>query len=136
MGDMTKKPYQDTELAKYVERRVLELKSKKTQVEIASEAGYPNANMVSMVKSGASKLALDRVPSMARALECDPAYLMRLALEQAVGRTAAAAITEIYGTPVTANEIGWIEAIRDASGNSDPRITSRSKSAINTIFGV
>jgi len=39
MGDMTKKPYQDTELAKYVERRVLELKSKKTQVEIASEAG-------------------------------------------------------------------------------------------------
>jgi len=120
MGDMTKKPYQDTELAKYVERRVLELKSKKTQVEIASEAGYPNANMVSMVKSGASKLALDRVPSMARALECDPAYLMRLALEQAVGRTAATAVIEIFGEPVTENELGWIKAIRTASDNSDP----------------
>ena len=132
---MTKKPYQDTELAKYVERRVLELKSKKTQAEIASEAGYPNANMVSMVKSGSSKLALDRVPSMARALECDPAYLMRLALEQAVGRTAAAAVIEIFGEPVTQNELGWIKAIRTASDNSDPRLASRSQAAISAIFG-
>jgi hypothetical protein len=60
---------------------------------------------------------------------------MRLALEQAVGQTAEAAVTEIFGTPVTANERGWIEAIRAASDNSDPRFTSRSQAAINTIFG-
>jgi len=132
---MTKKPHQDTELAKYVERRVLELKLKKSQAEIAAQAGYANANMVSMIKSGTSKLALDRVPSMAHALECDAAYLMRLALEQAVGQTAAAAVVEIFGTPVTENEKGWIEAIRAASGNSDPRLTSRAQAAINTIFG-
>ena len=132
---MTKKPHQDTELAKYLERRVLELKSKKSQVEIASEAGFQNANMVSMIKSGASKLALDRVPSMARALEADPAYLMRIALEQSVGRTAAAAVIDIFGAPVTANERAWIEAIREASDNGDPRLTSRSKAAVNAIFG-
>ena len=132
---MTKKPHQDTELAKYVERRVLELKSKKMQSEIASEAGFPNANMISMIKSGSSKLALDRVPSMARALECDAAYLMRLGLEQAVGRTAAAAVIEIFGEPVTENERGWIEAVRAASDNGDPRLTSRSQAAINAIFG-
>ena len=132
---MTKKPHQDTELAKYVARRVLELKSKKTRSEIAAQAGYPNANMMSMVKSGASKLALDRVPSMARALECDRAYLMRLALEQAVRQTAAAAVIEIFGTPVSEHERGWIEAIRTASDNSDPRLTSRSQAAINAIFG-
>ncbi|MBM2324208.1 XRE family transcriptional regulator [Marivita cryptomonadis] len=133
---MPAKPFETTRLAKYVERRVLELKPKKSQLQIASEAGFPNANMVTMIKNGTNKLALDRVPSMARALECDPAYLMRLALEQTVGDTVAQAITEIYGTPVTSNEIGWIEAIREASGNSDPRITSRSKAAINAIFGV
>jgi hypothetical protein len=60
---------------------------------------------------------------------------MRLALEQAVGQTAAAAVTEIFGTPVTANERGWVEAIREASDNSDPRLTSRSQAAINAIFG-
>ena len=43
---MTKKPHADTGLAKYIERRVLELKSKKSQLQIASEAGFPNPNMV------------------------------------------------------------------------------------------
>ncbi len=100
---MTKKPHEDTKLAKYVERRVLELKPKKSQSQIAKEAGFPNPNMVTMIKNGASKLALDRVPSMARGLECDPAFLMELALVQAVGETGAKAITEIFGTPVTNN---------------------------------
>ncbi len=132
---MTKKPHETTRLVKYVERRVLELKPTKSQSQIASEAGFPNPNMVTMIKNGTSKLALDRVPSMARALECDPAYLMRLALEQAIGDTAAKAIVEIFGTPVTANELGWLQEIRASSGHSDPRITSRSKAAIRAIFG-
>ncbi|SHL84098.1 hypothetical protein SAMN05444414_1567 [Roseovarius marisflavi] len=71
---MSKKPHEDTGLAKYIERRVLELKARKSQLQIAGEAGFPNANMVTMIKNGSSKLALDRVPSMARSLECDPAY--------------------------------------------------------------
>ena len=132
---MTKKPHQDTQLAKYVERRILELKSSKTQAEIAAQAGFVNPNMITMIKQGKSKAALDRVPALARALECDPAYLMRLSLEQAVGRTAAAAVIEIFGEPVTQNELGWIKAIRSASGNSDPRLTNRSQAAVNAIFG-
>src|SRR6056297_2173452 len=126
-----KKPHQDTRLAQYVERRILELKSRKTQGEIAAQAGFVNPNMITMIKQGSSKAALDRVPALARALECDPAFLMRLALEQAVGQTAAVAVTEIFGTPVTANERSWVEAIREASDNSDPRLTSRAQAAIN-----
>lgn len=132
---MTKKPHEDTKLAKYVERRVLELKSSKSQLQIANEAGFPNPNMITMVKNGTSKLALDRIPSMSRALECDPRFLMRLALDQAVGDTAAAAIIEIFGTPVTANELGWLHALRDASDDSDPRITARSRAAVRAVFG-
>jgi hypothetical protein len=132
---MSQKPHEDTRLAKYIERRVLELKPKKSQLQIASEAGFPNPNMIAMIKKGSSKLALDRVPSMARALECNPAYLLWLTLEQQEGDTAAQAIVEIFGTPVTANELGWLQEIREASDNSDPRITSRSRAAIRTIFG-
>jgi hypothetical protein len=91
--------------------------------------------MVTMIKNGSNKLPLDRVPSMARALECDAAYLMRLTLEQKEGETAAKAIAEILGTPVTANELGWLQEIRNASGHSDPRMTSRSKATISAIFG-
>jgi hypothetical protein len=72
---------------------------------------------------------------MARALECDAGYLMRLALDQAVGVTAAKAITEIFGSPVTANERGWLEEIRSASDNSDPRLTARSRATLRGIFG-
>ena len=130
-----KKPFEDTRLAQYVERRILELKPRKTQSEIAAQAGFVNPNVITMIKQGKTKAALDRVPALAHALECDPAYLMRLALEQAVGQTAAAAVIEIFGTPVTENERSWIEAIRVASDNGDPRLTSRSQAAINAIFG-
>ena len=100
---MAKKPYEDSRLAKYLEQRVLELRPKKTQADIAEEAGFVNANMIAMFKSGSSKVPLDRVPALAIALDCDPALLLRLALEQTVGDTAARAIVEILGAPVTKN---------------------------------
>jgi hypothetical protein len=131
---MTKKPHKDTALAKFLEKRILELKPK-TQGDIADEAGFINPNVLSMIRSGTTKLPLDRVPALAWALDCDPALLMRLALDQAVGSPAAAALIEILGTPISANERGWIEAIRDASDDSDPRITVRSRSALRAIFG-
>nr|WP_170446215.1 helix-turn-helix transcriptional regulator [Ruegeria arenilitoris] len=132
---MRKKPYDSSRLAKFVERRVLELKPTKSQADIASQAGYTNANMITMIKQGSSKVALDRVPALAKALECDPAYLMRLSLEQAIGETAAASVVEIFGDPVTENERSWLKAVREASDNSDPRLTSRSQAAIKSIFG-
>ena len=125
----------DTRLAKFVETRVLELKHKKSQAEIAEEAGFISPNMVTMIKKGATKLPIDRVPAVAKALECDPALLLRLALEQGEGATAATAIFEIIGPPVTRNELVWITEIREASGDTDPRLTSRASAAIRGIFG-
>ncbi|MTJ05841.1 MAG: helix-turn-helix transcriptional regulator [Sediminimonas qiaohouensis] len=132
---MPKKPHADTRLAKFIDKRVMELRPRKSQIEIATEAGFVSVNMLSMLKSGASKLPLDRVPSLARALECDPAYLLRLTLEQVAGDTAADAIAEIMGTPVTRNELGWLQEIREASDHGDPRMTARSRAAIRAIFG-
>ena len=108
---MPKKPYADTRLAKYIDKRVMELRPNKSQNEIAVEAGFVSVNMLSMVKAGSTKLPLDRVPSLARALECDPAYLLRLTLEQVAGDTAARALEEIMGTPVTRNELGWLQEV-------------------------
>ena len=133
--DVAKKPYEDTRLAKYLEQRVLELRPKKTQAAIAEEAGFVNANMIAMFKSGSSKVPLDRVPALAMALDCDPAWLLRLALEQTEGDTAARAIVEILGAPVTKNEMGWIMEIRDASGDTDPRLATRGRAAIRSVFG-
>lgn len=132
---MAKRPFEHTRLAKYLQQRVLELKPRKSQAEIAAEAGFINPNMLTMLKQGANKVPLDRVPALAMALECDPAWLLRLALEQGEGDTAAAAIFEIVGEPITKNEHGWISEIRDASGDTDPRLTLRARAAIRGLFG-
>ena len=42
---------------------------------------------------------------------------------------------EIFGTIVSRNEVGWLEEVRDASGNTDPALTSRARSAVRAIFG-
>lgn len=59
----TGRPYEDTQLAKYLEKRILQLRSRKTQLEIARESGFIQPNMLSMFKNGSSKLPLDRVPA-------------------------------------------------------------------------
>ncbi len=128
-------PYANSTATQYIADRMRDLSHRKTQAEIAVEAGFQNANMLSILKAGKSKIPLDRVPTLAKALECDPAYLMRIALDQAVGVTAARAITDIFGTPVSENERGWLAEIREASDNSDPRLTARSRTSLRGIFG-
>ena len=135
MSENMTNPYQNTATAKLIADRVRDLSHRKTQAEIASEAGFANANMMTFLKNGRNKVPLDRVPSLAKALEVDPAYLMRLALDQAVGATAAKAINEIFGTPATENERGWLDELRDASDNTDPRLTARSRAALRGVFG-
>jgi transcriptional regulator with XRE-family HTH domain len=132
---MARKPFAETRLAKYIDQRALELKGRKTQGEVATEAGFANPNMLTMLKQGATRVPLDRVPALAQALDCDPAWLLRLALEQGEGSTAAAALYDIMGPMVTANERVWLAEIRDASGDSDPRLTSRARTSLRGIFG-
>lgn len=132
---MSTKPYRNSRLAQFVTKRVLELKSRKTQAQIAAEAGFPNPNMISMIKSGANKLALDRVPALAEALECDAARLFYMALEQIESPTTANAMQRIFHTIVTENESTWLQAIREASENTDPPLTNRARSAVRGIFG-
>jgi hypothetical protein len=76
------RPHADSKLARFIEKRILDLRPRKTQVEIAAEAGFPSRNMVNMIKVGASRLPLDRVPALSKALEVDPARLFLMAVEQ------------------------------------------------------
>lgn len=75
-------PFQNSPTAKLIADPVRDLSHRKTQAEIASEAGFPNANMMTFLKNGRNKVPIDRVPSLAKALEVDPAYRMRLAPDQ------------------------------------------------------
>lgn len=91
--------------------------------------------MLSHLKSGACKLPLDRVVSLAKALECDPVLLFTLAVEQLDRNTTELAIRQIFGALITQNEVAWLEEIRRSSDHSDPSLTTRGRSAIRGIFG-
>ncbi len=56
--------------------------SPKTQKQISREVGFPAANFLSMVKTGESKLPVNRVPALAKALGVSPQHLLRLCLEE------------------------------------------------------
>ncbi len=129
------RPYADTPLSQLVTKRVLELRPVKSQIDIATEAGFRNPNVISMIRSGATRLPLDRVQALAKALDCDPKRLFLLALAQDGHKTTLQAVTDIFGTVVTRNEVLWLEEIRDASAHGDPTLTARARSAIRAVFG-
>lgn len=94
-----------------------------SQKEIAEAVGYNNQNMITMIKQGDAKLALDRVPAMAKILQVDPKHLFRLALEQSYPPAAVATLMTMLDASITTNEMKVVEIFREKTGNTDPEIT-------------
>lgn len=129
------RPFAKTRLVVFLRERIKALRGIKTQAEIAAEAGFNSVNMLAIIKAGGCRLPIDRVQALAAALDVDPARLFLLALEQDVGDTTARAILEIIGgTVVSRNETGWLGAIREASDNTDPPLTKRSRTGIVNLL--
>lgn len=72
----------DQTLATMVEERLEELSPYKTHAEVAEEMGFVSRNFVTIIKSGKSKLALNRVADMARVLDMAVEPLFLAALRQ------------------------------------------------------
>ncbi|MEQ1901693.1 MAG: helix-turn-helix transcriptional regulator [Devosia sp.] len=120
--------------AQFVSKRIYELQSRKTQADIADEAGFGSPEMLSMIKADKAKLPVERAVKLAQALECDPALLVRLALEQSLTQPL---IDQIFNTSpgaVTHNEQKILERIRALSANSDPGLTSRLEAALTSYL--
>ncbi|SDK82986.1 helix-turn-helix domain-containing protein [Aliiruegeria lutimaris] len=51
-----------------------------TQREIAQRAGFAKPNVLSMMKSGETKVPIERIPALAEACDADPVDFARIAL--------------------------------------------------------
>jgi transcriptional regulator with XRE-family HTH domain len=128
-------PNHTIDLAKFVGDRVEELKGVKLQGEIAREAGYKSPNMITMIKQGNAKVSIDRVPDLAKALECDPAQLLRLALAQFYTDATVKVLTSMFKKGMlTENEVEILTAIREATNNSDPALTPDLNEKLQACF--
>lgn len=121
-------------IAVFVRDRVEELKGVRNQREIAEIAGYTNPNMITMIKQGLTKVALDRVYALSKALDADQKTVMRMALEQFYGPTIIRDLEQSMGMIATVNEIAIMDVIRQASKNADPKLTPELRARLEEIF--
>jgi transcriptional regulator with XRE-family HTH domain len=117
-------PFADTAIARYLDKRIDELRGVKTQREIAAEIGYDKPNMISMFKRGECKVPLEKIPALAKALGADPRHLFLLALAQ-YWPGEEAVIEQIFGCLATQNEeqfllLPW----RLLTDNRDPALNA------------
>lgn len=89
--------------------------SGKSRKEIAGAAGFGKANIISMLKTGDTKLPLARLGSFSKAVGTDPVALLKLCLQEyypdvweAIGLHLTAAITP--------DEMRMVKALRSVTG--------------------
>jgi transcriptional regulator with XRE-family HTH domain len=104
-----------------------------TQRDIAHMVGYDQPSMVNMWKAGTVKVPLDKIPQLAVALDCDPAYLFRLALPQ-FWPGAEKAIADIFGDIYTKNERALVRKVRAMTGGEVPAITAAQERKIKAVL--
>jgi transcriptional regulator with XRE-family HTH domain len=94
--------------------------SPKSQREVADNMNLDNANLITMWKNGSSRVPLDRLHSLALALNVDAWFLVRLALLEYYPNLHRV-IEKVMPAPVlTSNEKAMLESFRQATDYSDP----------------
>ena len=89
--------------------------SGKTRKEIADQAGLGKPNMISMLKTGETKLPLAKLGSFAKAVHTDPAQLLKLCLTEYYPDVWVA-IQDHLDSAVTTDEMRVIRALRELTG--------------------
>ena len=97
----------------------------KSQTEIAQQTGFDKPNVITMIKQGKTKVPLNKIGSLAKALEIDPVHFFKLVMSE-YQPDLLDIITAITSQPlITKNELDFIEVIRSAKV-LNPRLRSRS----------
>lgn len=108
-------------------------RSPKMHAEIAREMGYRSENVLTMMLAGICKVPIDKVPSLAKALNVEPTLMMRLALESYCPAVLRA-MEETFDTVATPNQQEWLKVVRHISGDTDPRMTREIREILEEHF--
>lgn len=122
MSEIPGRPYAGTKIANLIARRIDDLSQKKSQRQIASEIGYDRPNMLSMIKTGDSRVPLEKIPILARVLDIDLVLLLRMAFESYWPDTAAV-FAESGVQILTDSERELVKHARDCTGDRVPHLT-------------
>lgn len=125
-------PFAKSRMAQFLNQRIESLKGVRTQRDISDILGYKLPNIVSMFKNGETKVPLDKIPALAKALDCDVSYLVRLGLEQ-YWPGEMKIINQTLERVVTANEMELVKVLREETNDTDPRIPEEALMKVRKI---
>jgi len=106
---MMNKPLQQT-VAQYLTYHINN--SEKTQRQIAQEIGYAKPNIITMFKQGLTKLPLDKIGPLAKALEIAPDELFFKVMTEYMPETFEALSPFICGLMLSKDELEMIDNYR------------------------
>lgn len=95
-----------------------------TNVKIAQRLGYARPNVIAMIKTGAMKLPINKVPELARLLGLDPVGLLKRVLGEYEPTTWDTLQTVFGSKLITENEMALVWLFRRFAGGDDPDLTS------------
>ena len=125
--------FADTRIAKFLDKRITEMASRKSQLDISRECGFTNPNVISIMKSGAMKVPLDRIPALAKSLECDPVKLFKMGMEQSFNAEAIEDILKMFNSGATKNLFDWQNALEEVFGTDDPEYKPEYLETLKTL---
>ena len=108
-------------VARYIDLQLQAIQPEKTLALVADEAGLPQRNLLSMIRTGVTKLPFERIPGLAKALSVNPNHLFRIALEEYQPHIKAL-LDESTQRVVSQHEGQLLDAWRGANGDMDPPI--------------
>ena len=102
-------------LTKYIDA------SDKKYYQIAAELGYKRHNIITMFKQDKTKLPIQKIGPMARAINISPLKLFEVWMENEYPETFIS-LKKYMGEPITNNERAIINRIREVSRIEDPKL--------------
>jgi hypothetical protein len=90
-------------------------KSSKSPQQLAKELGLGNADNISKIISGTTKLPIAKVGMFAKALDVDPVELLMMCLEEYYPATWES-VSPFLDTVLTCDELSIVKALRSAVG--------------------
>ncbi|WP_051002477.1 helix-turn-helix domain-containing protein [Magnetospirillum molischianum] len=103
------------------------------QRQIAKDAGFSSPQMLSMIKKGDARLPMDKIEPLAIVLGVDPARFMQIWFND-YHPFYLRLIERSLGATMTDNEREILSFIREASGNTDPRLNEDVKHDLTKAF--
>ena len=110
-------------------------KSELTQREIADRVGFKHANIISMLKTGETRVPLDRIPSLAQTLGMDERLFLMIAIEE-YHPGVHEVLVDVLGLPLSDAELGILTMFRMASMRDEIEAEGPFKQALEGLLAL